>query len=205
MPQPRRRPIGIGGGSRSISGDHTTLTAYGVPTSANAPIVLRLRPALANHADKVENVSSSGSPLAKPSGRMSITRRSVYSASERRQSPTPFAAPVTRSAAAMVISYHERDDPRRPRASMQAGIDTHCRRSKIGTQRMCFRLIDRDSTSDWAFSWLDLEGHVFEKCPALSGELDFSGQLRSVTRRASAERTAGTYVAFEFDSLCTYR
>src|SRR5277367_5099839 len=143
MPQPRRRPIGIGGGSRSISGDHTNLNAYGVPTSANAPIVLRLRPALANHADKVENVSSSGSPLAKPSGRMSITRRSVYSASERRQSPTPFAAPVTRSAAAMVISYHEPDDPRRPRASMQAGPDTHCGGAKSRRREMCVLQTDR--------------------------------------------------------------
>ena len=77
MPQPRRRPSGIGGGSRSISGDHRNLKAYGVPTRAKAPMAARLTPAVANQADSVEKVSSSGRPLAKPSGRISSTRRSV--------------------------------------------------------------------------------------------------------------------------------
>src|SRR5215469_7436992 len=42
-------------------------------------------PTLASHADKVEKVSSSGSPLAKPRIKTKRTRRSVYSASERCQ------------------------------------------------------------------------------------------------------------------------
>jgi hypothetical protein len=90
-PQPRRRPIGIGGGSRSISGDHRNLKAYGVPTSANAPIVLRLTPAFANQAESVEAVSSKGRPLAKPSGRINITRRSAYCAIDCRQPVRPRA------------------------------------------------------------------------------------------------------------------
>src|SRR5262249_19670811 len=42
-------------------------------------------PTLASHADKVEKVSSRGSPLAKPRIRTNRTRLSVYSASDRRQ------------------------------------------------------------------------------------------------------------------------
>src|SRR5580700_3632141 len=95
MPHPRRRPIGIGGGRRSISGDHRNLKAYGVPTSANAPIVALLTPALANQADSVENVSNKGSPLANPSGRMSKTRRSRYCAIERLQPVRPVASAFT--------------------------------------------------------------------------------------------------------------
>src|ERR1700722_18664135 len=105
MPPPRRRPSGIGGGRRSISGDHRNLKAYGVPTSANAPIVALLTPALANHADNVENVSSSGSPLANPSGRMSRTRRSVYCAIERRQPFRPVASAFTLLDDAIENSY----------------------------------------------------------------------------------------------------
>src|SRR5215831_10749827 len=61
------------------------LSEKGVPTRANAPIVARLTPTLASHADSVEKVSSSGSPLAKPRIRTNSTRLSVYSASDRRQ------------------------------------------------------------------------------------------------------------------------
>src|SRR5258708_35695029 len=107
MPHPRRRPNGIGGGRRSISGDHRNLKAYGVPTSAKAPMVARLTPALANHADSVENVSSSGSPLANPSGRISITRRSRYSAIERREPVLPFTSTVTSVVSSIAMSsYH---------------------------------------------------------------------------------------------------
>jgi hypothetical protein len=53
------------------------LKAYGVPTSANAPIAERLTPAVASHADSVEKVSNSGRPLAIPKGRISRTRGSV--------------------------------------------------------------------------------------------------------------------------------
>src|ERR1700691_174078 len=104
MPHPRRPPIGIGGGRRSISGDHRILTAYGVPIRANAPIVARLTPAVASQADRVENVSSSGSPLANPSGRISNTRRSVYSASERRHALLPLASTITLHSPALVNS-----------------------------------------------------------------------------------------------------
>src|SRR5262249_40426605 len=45
----------------------------------------RLMPTLASHADSVEKVSSSGSPLAKPRIRTNRTLRSAYSASDRRQ------------------------------------------------------------------------------------------------------------------------
>src|SRR5258708_30945363 len=106
MPHPRRRPIGIGGGRRSISGDHKNLKAYGVPTSAKAPIVARLTPALANHADSVENVSSSGNPLANPSGRMSKTRRSRYCSIERRQPVRPVVSASTLVVADIENSYH---------------------------------------------------------------------------------------------------
>ena len=83
MPQPRRRPKRNGGGSRSITGAQRNLSAYGVPTRAKAPILARLIPAVASHADSVEAVSSSGSPLANPSGRIISTRRSAYTARER--------------------------------------------------------------------------------------------------------------------------
>src|SRR5262249_15786563 len=53
-------------------------------TRANAPIVARLTPTLANHADKVEKVSSSGRPLANPRTRTSRTRLSEYSSSDCR-------------------------------------------------------------------------------------------------------------------------
>src|SRR5271156_210982 len=104
MPHPRRRPIGIGGGSRSISGDHTNLNAYGVPTRAKAPIVARLTPAFANQADMVEAVSNSGSPLANPSGRISNKRRSVYSAIERRHALMPLTSTVTLHSPALMNS-----------------------------------------------------------------------------------------------------
>src|SRR6516165_2437207 len=45
----------------------------------------RLTPTLASHADSVEKVSSSGSPLAKPRTSTNKTLRSVYFASDRRQ------------------------------------------------------------------------------------------------------------------------
>src|SRR3984957_11341338 len=106
MPHPRRRPSGIGGGRRSISGDHRNLSAYGVLTRANAPIVARLTPAVANQADRVENVSSNGSPLAKPSGKISSTRRSRYCAIERCHAVMPFASTVTPSTTGMLNSYH---------------------------------------------------------------------------------------------------
>src|ERR1700722_18813993 len=106
MPPPRRRPIGIGGGRRSISGDHRNLKAYGVPTSANAPIVALLTPALENHADSVENVSKSGNPLANPSGRMSKTRRSRYWSIERRQPFRPVVSAFTLAVAGIWNSYH---------------------------------------------------------------------------------------------------
>src|SRR5258708_11789750 len=99
--------MGIGGGRRSISGDHRNLKAYGVPTRAKAPIVALLTPALANHADSVENVNSSGSPLANPSGRISNTRRSLYSATERRHPVMPFASAVTSVVSSIAMSsYH---------------------------------------------------------------------------------------------------
>ena len=60
-----------------MSGDHRNLNAYGVPARANAPMADRLTPALASHAESVEKVRSNGRPLAIPSGRISITRRSV--------------------------------------------------------------------------------------------------------------------------------
>src|SRR5271156_3441232 len=106
MPHPRRRPRGIGGGRRSISGDHRNFSEYGGLTRAKAP-------AVANQADRVENVSSSGSPLAKPSGRISITRRSVYCAIERRQAVIPLASTFAPSTAGMMNSYHERSDHHR--------------------------------------------------------------------------------------------
>jgi len=106
MPHPRRRPIGIGAGRRSISGDHRNFSAYGVLTRAKAPIVARLTPAVANQADSVENVSNSGSPLANPSGRMSKTRRSLYCAIERCQAVRPFASSVTPVVSGIENSYH---------------------------------------------------------------------------------------------------
>src|ERR1700722_16790905 len=106
MPHPRRRPRGIGGGRRSISGDHRNFSAYGVLTRAKAPIVARLTPAVANHADKVENVSSSGSPLADPSSRISNPRRSRYCAIDRCHALLPFPSSVTPSTTGMMNPYH---------------------------------------------------------------------------------------------------
>src|SRR5580692_10560881 len=106
MPHPRRRPRGIGGGRRSISGDHRNFSAYGVLTRAKTPMVTRLTPAVANQADKVENVSNSGSPLANPSGRISNTRRSRYGAIERCHAFMPFPSAVTPSTTGMMNSYH---------------------------------------------------------------------------------------------------
>src|SRR5580704_2456472 len=71
-------------------------------------MVARLTPAVANHADRVENVSSSGSPLAKPSGRISNTRRSRYCAIERCHAVMPLPSTVTPSTTGMMNSYHER-------------------------------------------------------------------------------------------------
>src|ERR1700693_5934457 len=106
MPHPRRRPIGIGGGRRSISGDQRNLSAYGVLTRAKEPRVARLTPAVANQADSVENVSNSGSPLANPSGRMSNTRRSLYCAIDLCQGVRPFASAVTPVVSGIENSYH---------------------------------------------------------------------------------------------------
>ena len=53
-PQPRRRPKGSGGGTRSISGAHRNLNEYDVPTRTIAPTAARRTPAVAIHAWRVE-------------------------------------------------------------------------------------------------------------------------------------------------------
>jgi hypothetical protein len=118
IPQPRLSPSGSGGGKRSISGDHTNLNAYGVPTKANAPIAARRTPAVASQAESVEKVSSRGRPLENPNTRTSNTRRSPYTAIERRQlvmSSWPLTLPIieccVRLAAPGIVQKAERVTP----------------------------------------------------------------------------------------------
>src|SRR6185295_5291149 len=71
--QPRRLPnvrVRIGNGMRSTSGAQRNFSAYGVDTEAKSPIVVFVRPSSLSQNDSVEKVSASGSPLEKPSKRM---------------------------------------------------------------------------------------------------------------------------------------
>ncbi len=67
--QPRRRPSkrdSTGTSSASTSGAQMNFAVYGVPTSANSPMVPRLTPASRIQTSKVAPDSASGRPAEKP-------------------------------------------------------------------------------------------------------------------------------------------
>ena len=75
--QPRRRPSqrdSSGTSSASVSGAHRNFTVYGVPTSANRPMVPRSTPDSRIHTKSVAPDSASGSPDEKPRNRTISTR-----------------------------------------------------------------------------------------------------------------------------------
>ena len=76
--QPRRRPSrrdSTGTSSASISGAHRNFMVYGVPTSANRPMVPRLTPDSVIQTSSVEPDKASGRPEEKPRNRTMSTRR----------------------------------------------------------------------------------------------------------------------------------
>ena len=77
--QPRRLPkrrVSHGSGTRSTSGAQRNFSVYGVPASANRPIVVLSMPTSASHSVSVPKVSASGRPLEKPRKPTATTRGS---------------------------------------------------------------------------------------------------------------------------------